>query len=87
MGSIDTAFTRLLLKRVHEDVRRAFPEIRNVVKCVGVTSTMRGQFFVQIDALGGRPEFNFDCRAGNATEARCKAWNAYMNKFAPAAAA
>ncbi len=34
MSSIASCFDRLLLKRVHADVRKAFPEIRNVVKCV-----------------------------------------------------
>lgn len=83
--NVDTILTRHLLKSVHRDVRKAFPEIRNVVKCVGVTSTRRGQWFVQIAALGGRPAFNFDCRAYNATEARYKAWSAYLRKYAPKA--
>ncbi|MGD9883376.1 MAG: hypothetical protein AB7F22_28970 [Reyranella sp.] len=82
MSSIAACFDRLLLKRVHADVRKAFPEIRNVVKCVGVTSTRRGQYFVQISTIG-RPMFNHDCRAYSATEARCKAWNAFLNKYAP----
>lgn len=85
----DTIFTRLLLKRVHAEVREAFPEIRNVVQCVGVTNTMRGgnrQWFVQI-TTPGRPIFNHDCRAYNATEARYKGWNAFLQKYAPAEAA
>lgn len=85
MASVDTVFTRLLLRDVHIAVRKAFPEIRNVVKCVGVTSTMRGQWFVQISAFNERPAFSFDCRAYNATEARYKAWCAYLSKYAPEA--
>jgi hypothetical protein len=44
---------------------------------------MRGQWFVQISATNARPAFNFDCRAYNATEARYKAWAAYLEKYAP----
>lgn len=80
--NIDTIFCRQLLKIVHQDVRKSFPEIRNVVKCASVTSTGRGQWFVQISS-NARPMFNFDCRAYNATEARCKAWNAYLAKYGP----
>jgi hypothetical protein len=83
MASVDTVFTRLLLKAVHKDVRKAFPEIRNVVTCVGVTSTGRGQWFVQISATSRTPAFNFDCRAYNATEARYKAWSAFLEKYGP----
>jgi hypothetical protein len=81
--NVDTIFCRLLLKRMHQDVRKAFPEIRNVVQCVGVTTSGRGQWFVQISAFNDRPAFNFDCRAYNATEARYKAWSAYVEKYAP----
>jgi hypothetical protein len=78
----DTLFTRLLLKRIHGEIRRAFPEIRNVVQCAGVTSSMRGQWFVQIETPG-RALFNYNCRAYNATEARYKAWSAFLNTYAP----
>lgn len=81
--NIDTLFCRQLLKQMHADIRRTFPEITNVVKCVGVTSTMRGQWFVQI-STPGRPMFNHDCRAYNATEARYKGWSAFIRQFAPA---
>lgn len=83
MASIDTIFTRRLLKAVHAELRKQFPEIRNVVQCVGVTNTMRGgnrQWFVQIDTPG-RPIFNYDCRAYSATEARYKGWNAWLKQY------
>lgn len=83
MASIDTVCWRLLLKKVHADVRKAFPGLPNVIKCVGVTSSRRGQWFVQITAIRGNPPFSFDCRASNATEARYKAWSAYLNKYVP----
>lgn len=82
MASVDTVFCRLLLKQAHAEVRKAFPEIRNVVQCVGVTSSRRGHFFVQI-STPGRPMFNLDCSAYNATEARYKAWSAFLNRYAP----
>ena len=85
--NIDTLFCRQLLKVMHKDVRKAFPEIRNVVKCVGVTCTGKlganTQWFVQIETPN-RPMFNFDCRAYNATDARYKAWSAFMRKYGPA---
>jgi hypothetical protein len=84
--NIDTLFCRQLLKQAHADVRKAFPEIKNVVEAASVTSTMRGQWFVQI-GTPGRPMFNYDTRAFNATEARYKGWNAFMRKYAPAEAA
>lgn len=83
--NFDTLFCRQLLKQTHAEIRRAFPEIKNVVKCAGVTSTMRGQWFVQI-ATPGRAMFNHDCRAYNATEARHKAWSAFLRQYGSAAA-
>jgi hypothetical protein len=82
--NIDTVFCRLLLKQVHIEVRELFPEIHNIVQCVGVTSSRRGQWFVQI-STPRRPMFNFDCRAYSATEARYKAWSAFLDKYSPAA--
>jgi hypothetical protein len=86
MASMDTVFCRLLLKAIHKDVRKTFPEIRNVVKCVGVTSTGRGMWFVQINTARF-PTFNFDCRAYSAIDARYKAWGEFMRKYGPAEAA
>lgn len=81
--NVDVVFCRALLRIVHRDVRTVFPDIKHVVRRASVTTSMRGHYFVEIEPLAKRPRFNHDCRAYSATEARCKAWNAYIEKYAP----
>lgn len=83
MTSIDTAFTRLPLSKMHADVRAAFPEIPDLMKAASTTRTMRNQFFVQIETPC-RPMFECDVEAFDAYDARFKAWGEFMRKYGPA---
>lgn len=86
MADINRVFTSNLLRSVHAEVAKMFPEIASLRHAAGVTRSMRGQYFVQI-VTPSRAMFNFDCRAFNADEARCKAWHAFMRKYSPRSAA
>ena len=79
---MNVVFTRLLLKAVHKEVRKAFPEIKSVTRVIGATTWRRGQWCVEI-ACPGRPRFHWDGRAHNATEAKYKAWNEFLRKHGP----
>ena len=77
MTDINAAFCRQLLKIVHADVRKAFPQIKNVVQAVGVTTLRTGQWCAEID-VPGRKQFFWEGQAYSATEARAKAWQALL---------
>jgi hypothetical protein len=80
---INTVFVRGLLKNVHAEVRRAFPEIKNVVQAASVTGD-RHCSFVEIE-IPNRPRFYWEGRADSATHARCEAWLAFLDKHLPSA--
>lgn len=80
-----SAFARSLLNVVHADVRKAFPKIKNIIAACGVTNHLRGnrpQWFAEIDVPSQQP-FSWEGRADSATEARAKAWQAFLNERAP----
>lgn len=81
MADINTVFTRELLKVVHRDVRKAFPEIINVVQAAGVTGD-RHCMFVEI-VTPNRARFYWEGRADSFTHARAEAWQAFLRKYAP----
>jgi hypothetical protein len=84
---INTAFTRRLLTLMHDDVRRAFPGINGLMQIASVTHSLRDQYFVEIDDVPGVAlphPFSIDVRAGDAYEARYKAWSTFLAKHAPA---
>ena len=83
MADLDTTFTRLLLKQIHAEVRAEFPEIPNLIQAVGVTKFGSGQWIAQI-CTPNRAVFDWHGRAYNAWEARCKAWSAFLEKYATA---
>jgi hypothetical protein len=82
MTSADTIITRHLLRAVHSDVKKAFPQIRNVVEAASVTGNSRFGYHVQID-VDGLPQFHFDCRGYNSADARFEAWHAFLHKHTP----
>lgn len=82
MNEVVARFNRVLLRIVHTDVRKSFPQIPNLTSACGVTNTMRGQWFAEID-VPTFPRFTWDGKAGSATEARARAWQAFMNKYVP----
>lgn len=83
MQSIDTTFTRHLLAQMHADVRLHFPDIAPM-KAAGVLrgGLNRHDYTVEIVAPD-RPRFVWDGRAGDAYEARYKAWGQFMRKYGP----
>lgn len=81
MTDINTIFVRGLLKIVHADVRKTFPEIKNVVQAASVTGNRRC-YFVEIDTPK-RPRFYWEGRADSATHARSEAWSKFLDKYAP----
>lgn len=78
---INTLFVRGLLRVVHADVRKAFPEIPNVVQAASVTGD-RHCMFVEIDTPN-RPRFYWEGKADSFTHARAEAWQAFLRKYAP----
>lgn len=76
---LNTAFDRALLKRVHADVRQAFPQIRNLTDAAGVTTHRTGHHFVEI-TVPRLPRYVWEGRAYDRYEARAKAWQAFMRK-------
>lgn len=81
--NINTIFTQRLLTMMHADVRKAFPQIKNVVAVCSVTKPGRDQWFAEI-MVPHVPRFTVDVRACNAFEARYKAWVAFMRKHGAA---
>lgn len=80
---INTYFTRKLLSLMHDDVRMAFPQIKNLMQACSVTNSMRHDWFAEI-VVPGQPRFNVDVRAHDAYEARYKAWSKFLAKYGPA---
>lgn len=81
MATLDAIFERQLLKLMHADVRKAFPQIKDLRAAAGVTGDGR-DWFVEID-VPDLPRFSHECRAYSATEARYLAWSAFMARHAP----
>jgi hypothetical protein len=82
MASVDTVFTRLLLKQMHADIKRQFPEIENVIQACGVTRTTRANWTAEI-VTPHRERFYWNGRAFNAHDARYKGWAAFRRKYGP----
>jgi hypothetical protein len=78
---LDTFFARRLLSQVVVDVKEQFPHF-NLRKCVSVVGGPR-DFFVQIHPENGT-HFDWQGRASSNTEARFKAWCAYLDKYGKA---
>jgi hypothetical protein len=78
---INTIFARQLLKQVHGDVRKAFPDIRPMRAAKVTGPHGRNQYFVRIHAARF-PAHDDYYIAENFYEARAKAWRAFIEKHA-----
>ena len=77
---INTIFSRRLLKLAHDDIRKAFPDVR-VNEAASITG-YRPHWFVQIE-VEGYPPFDREIKAHDRYEAKAKAWSAFFEAHAP----
>ena len=78
---INIVFSRALMARVHNDVRKHFPQIAPM-RAASVVGPHCKQYFVEI-GVAGFGDFDGYYSADNAYEARAKAWMKFLEKHVP----
>lgn len=83
MMDADIALNRKLLSRMHDEIRKLFPDIRTPTKEADALRTSDSTWTVEIVTYV-RPRLVWTGRAGDAYEARYKAWSQFRRTYGPA---